>query len=197
MPKRIIGVSSRLITAAKEEFLEKGFTEAVIKDIASKADTSPRAIYTRFANKEDLFCSVVNSVVEEFFNMFHSDKDNFWNKDMGAINSSADYYINYLKFAYDNEDIFLLLLERSVGTRYENFTHMLAEEDIKYVMDKADDNFLDNSGKATELFVKQITYSFYDSLFIPLIKGYTLDEAKGYITIMVDFYNNGLSSLQR
>lgn len=135
--------------------------------------------------------------MEEFFNIFHSDKDDFWNKDRGAVNSSADYYINYLKFAYDNEDIFLMLLEKSAGTRYEKFTNMLAEEDIRYVMDKADDNFLDNSGKAIELFVKQITYSFYDSLFNPLIKGYTLDEAKDYITIMVHFYNNGLRSVRK
>ena len=192
MPKRVIGVSSRLIAVAQKEFLEKGFTNAVIKDIASKADTSPRAIYTRFENKEDLFCKVVGPVVDSFMVMFHADKENYWKQETGTINSSASYYINYLEFAYKNKDIFHILLEKSEGTKYENFTHMLAEEDISYVVKNVPSYYGKQGNKALELFVRQITYSFYDSIFIPFIKGYSLDEAREYVEIMVDFYTKGL-----
>ena len=49
MPKRISGVSARLLECAKSEFLEKGFQDASIREIAKKADTSSRAVYTRFS----------------------------------------------------------------------------------------------------------------------------------------------------
>lgn len=55
MPARISGVSARLLECAKEEFLLKGFQNASIRTIAKKADTSARAVYTRFPDKEGLF----------------------------------------------------------------------------------------------------------------------------------------------
>lgn len=197
MPKRIIGVSSRLIAVAKEEFLQKGFEGAVIKEIAAKADTSPRAIYTRFANKEDLFCCVVNPVVEEFYEQFEFDKEDYWNGNAKTVNSAADYYIRYLEFAYAHREEFLILLTKSKGTKYAHFTQMLAEADIKHVMAKTTEELVEFPGNmvVTELFINQITYAFYDSLFVPFIRGDSLEVAKGYITMMVDFYLNGLSKL--
>lgn len=197
MPKRIIGVSSRLITVAKEEFLQKGFEGAVIKDIAAKADTSPRAIYTRFANKEDLFCSVVNPVVEEFYNQFNIDKEDYWNGNFETVNSAADYYIRYLEFAYEHREEFLIILEKSKGTKFEHFTRTLADSDIKYVMAKTSEGVVEipNNIVATELFIKQIAYAFYDSLFMPVIRGDSIEVAREYITMMVEFYLSGLSKL--
>ena len=74
MPTRIIGVSKRLIEVAKKEFLEKGFEGASIRIIAHEAETSPRAIYTRFENKEELFAAVVEPVYSDFIKMFNEDK---------------------------------------------------------------------------------------------------------------------------
>lgn len=197
MPKRIIGVSSRLITAAKEEFLQKGFEGAVIKDIAAKADTSPRAIYTRFANKEDLFCSIVNPVVEKFYSQFNSDKNEYWNGSVSIISSSVDYYIRYLEFAYEHRDEFVILLEKSKGTKFEHFTQTLADSDIRHAMNKTNEGVveLQNNPAATELFIKQITYAFYDSLFMPVIRGDSIEVAKEYVTMMVEFYVSGLLKL--
>lgn len=41
--KRITGVSERLLECARDEFLDKGFQSASIRDIAKKANTSARA----------------------------------------------------------------------------------------------------------------------------------------------------------
>ena len=40
MAKQIEGVSERILACAKEEFLEKGFSEASLRSIAAKADTT-------------------------------------------------------------------------------------------------------------------------------------------------------------
>ena len=46
MPSRIKGISAKLIEAAREEFFMNGYEAASIRDIAAKAETSPRAVYT-------------------------------------------------------------------------------------------------------------------------------------------------------
>ena len=53
MPRRIEGVTEKLIDAARQEFLDKGFEGASIRTIAAAAETSPRAVYTRFENNDE------------------------------------------------------------------------------------------------------------------------------------------------
>lgn len=55
MAKQIEGVSERILACAKEEFLEKGFSEASLRSIAAKADTTTGSIYSRYGGKEELF----------------------------------------------------------------------------------------------------------------------------------------------
>ncbi len=71
MPQRIIGVSKRLIETAGEEFLKNGFENSSVRTIAEKAQTSPRAIYTRFENKEALFQA---AQLSGYTNMSHFSK---------------------------------------------------------------------------------------------------------------------------
>ena len=78
MPVRIKGVPAKLIEAAREEFFDKGFKSASIRDISSKAETSPRAVYTRFKNKEELFAAVVQPVLDSFCDQFMADKEEYW-----------------------------------------------------------------------------------------------------------------------
>ena len=55
MAKQIEGVSEKIIAAAKQEFLEKGYVDASLRTIASAAGTSTNSIYVRFGDKEGLF----------------------------------------------------------------------------------------------------------------------------------------------
>ena len=197
MPRRIIGVSERLLVVAKEEFLNKGFEGASIKEIASKADTSPRAIYTRFANKEDLFCRVIEPVVLEFKRMFWEDKEYYYSGKSEAGRTPSDFYIKYINYAYEHKDEFILLLTKASGTRYEHFVRELAEADCKRVKEVISEGkvSIKNDLKVAELFMRQISYAFYDNLFVPVIMGYSQKEAKEYVAMMVDFYMKGINSI--
>ena len=55
MAKQIAGVSARILTAAKAEFLDKGYPDASLRAIAAAADTSTNSIYVRFGDQEGLF----------------------------------------------------------------------------------------------------------------------------------------------
>lgn len=55
MAKQIEGVAERILTAAEQEFLEKGYVDASLRTIATAANTSTNSIYVRFGDKEGLF----------------------------------------------------------------------------------------------------------------------------------------------
>ena len=46
MAKQIEGVSERILACAKQEFPEKGYTDASLRSIAAAAGTSTNSIYT-------------------------------------------------------------------------------------------------------------------------------------------------------
>ncbi len=198
MPTRIIGVSKRLIEVAKKEFLEKGFEGASIRRIAREAETSPRAVYTRFENKEELFAAVVEPVYSDFIKMFNEDKIIYWNmaRNKDFSKNPEEYYLRYLYYAYAHKDQFVLILQKSKGTRFEHFTQELSEIDLTELNRQLPEILEDfkkfQKDKSTQLFLSTITYSFYNALFAPLIEGVDLDVAKSYITKLTQFYNDGI-----
>lgn len=55
MRQETVGVTENLLKSATEEFLEKGFMKASLRNISAKSEVSTNSIYTRFKDKEGLF----------------------------------------------------------------------------------------------------------------------------------------------
>ena len=77
MTKPIEGVSERILVCAREEFLEKGYSEASLRTIAAKADTTTGSIYSRFGDKEGLFCAIVEPAAEGLTQIFLKTQEAF------------------------------------------------------------------------------------------------------------------------
>lgn len=210
MPQRIIGVTKKLIEAAGQEFLKNGFEGASVRTIAQKAQTSPRAIYTRFENKEALFEAVINPAYSDFMELFKNDKIIYWeNAEKGTLpEKPEEYYIKYLDFAYKHKKQFRLLLTCAKGSRFENFTDKLTQMDLYYLQthlprvlnnqNNLSSDLLKNWGiseSSRKLFFESITYSFYQNLFIPFIKEMPYEDAKDYIIKLTQFYSAGISKM--
>ena len=65
MAKQIEGVYENVLRCARQEFLEKGFALASLRDIAKAAGTSTGSIYTRFTDKAGLFRALVEPAAGE------------------------------------------------------------------------------------------------------------------------------------
>jgi AcrR family transcriptional regulator len=52
---------NQIIKTARKEFIKSGIRNASIKDIARKAELSPRTIYTYFNNKQELYVAILLS----------------------------------------------------------------------------------------------------------------------------------------
>ena len=60
MPKDKTLSHERIRKAAKEEFLEKGFRNASMRDIGRKAGLTPSALYRHYPSKEAMFNSLLD-----------------------------------------------------------------------------------------------------------------------------------------
>ncbi len=56
-------IDPRLLVSAETEFLKKGFLKAELKTICENADITTGAVYKRYKGKEDLFCVIVEDIV--------------------------------------------------------------------------------------------------------------------------------------
>ena len=64
MASRIEGFDEKILSCAKEEFLEKGFMKASLRNISAKSEVSTNSIYTRFKDKEGLFSTIVKETAD-------------------------------------------------------------------------------------------------------------------------------------
>ena len=58
-------IDPRLLSAAKEEFLKKGYKMASLAEICGAAGVTTGALYKRYEGKEDLFSALVEDTVRE------------------------------------------------------------------------------------------------------------------------------------
>lgn len=63
----------RILSAAKTEFLEKGFKSASLRNIVKDAGVTTGAFYGYFASKEELFDALVREKYEVFMGMYRGD----------------------------------------------------------------------------------------------------------------------------
>ncbi|MGJ4889945.1 TetR/AcrR family transcriptional regulator [Bradyrhizobium sp. HKCCYLRH3099] len=69
-PKALAGnIEERILDAAREVFLERGFDGTSIDEIAERAPASKPTIYARYAGKPALFAAIVERSIEEVMNL--------------------------------------------------------------------------------------------------------------------------------
>lgn len=71
MPRDGTETYEKILPAAKEEFLEKGFEQASMREIASRAGISAAGIYRHFKDKEELFARVVQPAIDALMSWYN------------------------------------------------------------------------------------------------------------------------------
>jgi len=115
-----------LIEEAKKEFLEKGYNKASLRNICARAGVTTGALYFFFKNKEDLFAEIVDGPLKGLKELIirHFTEDEKVMKGIGSVDEiyqdhsmESDMFIEYI---YNYRDSFILLLNSSENTVYEN-----------------------------------------------------------------------------
>lgn len=138
---------NKLLISAREEFIEKGYLKASLRNICKNAGVTTGALYFFFQDKEDLFDAVVSKAVNGIWQImqshFQDESDmveegtllSFPKKDTQEDFDTAGMVIHHM-YLY-REDV-LLLLTQSQGTKYENIADRFIETAEKHYRKMAD-----------------------------------------------------------
>ena len=125
----------RIRQAALEEFSEKGFLGASLRQIVKNAGVTTGAFYGYFSSKEALFAAIVEPHAAALMGRFMEAQTGFAElpekeqpEHMGeASGNYVDWMVDYI--CRHREPVKLLLC-RAEGTSYEHFIHNMVEVEV-------------------------------------------------------------------
>lgn len=125
----------RIQQAALDEFLEKGFLGASLRQIVKHAGVTTGAFYGYFSSKEALFASIVEPHAKALMGKFMEAQISFGElpaeKQQEHIGVESGSYIHWMvDYICRNREPVKLLLCGAEGTSYENFVHNMVEVEV-------------------------------------------------------------------
>lgn len=207
MANRVEGVTEKLLECAMQEFLENGYNGASMRTIAENAGTTPRSIYTRYEDKEGLFCALVDAPAKELTDFFELHMRQYSQRpieeqrelfhDEEFENEHKGYMQSIIDLMYDNYDAFKLLICCAEGTRYGSFIEDIAELDERYTLKYIEDtgNDVISSGRAGRLLIHQLCSSYMYGFFEVIRHDMSKEEAQVHTAQLQSFFSHGWDKL--
>ncbi|MGI5172634.1 TetR/AcrR family transcriptional regulator [Treponema sp. OMZ 840] len=124
-----LNTEAKILFAAKEEFLNKGFAGTSVRTIAEKAGLTTGALYNKFKDKDAIFAALIGNVFDEFLKILKESHDGSSEKGFYSIKTtdislitelSRERFIRMVDFFYDNYDEMKLIICSSKGSSYEH-----------------------------------------------------------------------------
>ena len=191
---------NRIVPAATQEFLEKGFQNASTRAIAARAGITSGGLYRHFRDKEDMFAALVEPALQEMRQWM----DAHMARGYGGAESGnyeamwQDTEIDMIReVVYPNLDAFRLILCCAQGTRYEHFVDDLVQEHQRVMLDVFEK--LRKQGvpvrdiSEEELHILMSAYT--TAMFEPVIHNYPLEKAMHYLKTIEQFFMPGWHDL--
>ena len=125
-----------ILSAAIQEFLEKGFTSASLRNIAKKAGVTTGALYGYYDSKEDLFEALVGEHYNFLLERFCKAQKEFAEippeeQPNNLTSTSGECMYEMLLYAYEHLNEFKLILCCSEGTRFSKLIDEMVEIETK------------------------------------------------------------------
>lgn len=117
-------LDERILLAAKQEFLEKGFRDSSLRRIAERAGLTTGALYTRYAGKDELFASVVQVIpdaVEVAFSGLRGEYESAWESTSALERAMELESGKLLEILFEHYDEARLILCKSEGSTAAGF----------------------------------------------------------------------------
>ena len=188
----------RIQKAALEEFSEKGFLGASLRQIVKNAGVTTGAFYGYFSSKEALFASLVEPHAAALMGRFMEAQTSFADlaeeeqpKHMGE--ASGDYVDWMVDYICQHREPVKLLLCRAEGTPYEHFAHNMVEIEVestlKYmeVLRRLGKDIPDLSPSLCHI----IASGMFNGLFEIVVHDMPREQARLYVAQFRAFYTAG------
>ena len=200
--KKSIITRETILQAGKTEFLEKGYKDANVRQIASRAGVTTGAIYSYFTDKKAIFEALVEPVAGDFMNRFEKALNSFTllpNDDqIKEVHGYCDYELGgILHHIYNHFDCFRLITCCSSGTPYENYIDRLvdleAEATVRFI-----DVLKQQGYQPPELsfnLIHILSNAYFSTVFEAVAHNMDKQEADAYVEHITTFFTAGWDSL--
>ena len=185
-------------SAAMQEFLEKDFQSASLRNIVKKAGVTTGAFYGYYASKESLFEALVRQPYEHFMALFRQAQQDFSHipqeeqpEHLGDISGAC--MDEMLLYAYQHLEVFKLILCHSEGTRFSNLIDEMVEIELKGTHDYL--AVLEKLGRPAPPIDEHLEHvlitGMFNTFFELIIHEMPLEKAQHYLKEMRAFYTAG------
>lgn len=187
------------MTAAKEEFLERGFEKASMRSIADRCGMTAAGIYRHCRDKEDLFYQLVSPAEERLKewakeHMLRYEEPVKKKRKITWQDSNIDMM---RELVYPNMEDYHLLVARSKGSRYENFLHDMTEtaqeKFLSYFKEMRDAGYPVPDIPSPQLHL--LLTAYITALFEPVVHNYSYEEAVAALGTLEKFFLPGWKQL--
>ena len=183
-----------ILSAAMQEFLEKGFKSASLRNIVKTAGVTTGALYGYYDSKEDLFEALVGKHYNFLLDCFRKAQKEFAEippeeQPDNLTSTSGECMYEMLLYAYEHLNEFKLILCCSEGTRFSK----LIDEMVEIETNATHDYFkvLERLGRPVPSIDKRLEHilitGMFNTFFELIIHEMPLEEAKHYLKEMRAF----------
>ncbi|MDD4844591.1 MAG: TetR/AcrR family transcriptional regulator [Anaerotignum sp.] len=176
-------VRLQILQAAENLFCEKGFLETTTRSIAKEAGISVSNLYLYYENKEMLFYAVADPIFYEFVTGFQKLMEHEDQQD--ELNKNISFVIG--KMIAASKGRFLLIFEKSKGSKYEGFQGEIISRVQKHIMAQMNVRIIDKP-LLSEIFARNLIEGI-----VAVVKAHRneahLQENLQHLT---DFYAEGI-----
>lgn len=151
-------IRENILKAALQEFFDKGYKTAAMRNIAKQAKIPTGLIYSYYENKEALFDAVLRPVLYDWERVLTAEGENESHHTDSEIYGLSKAEIECILNLFDHRQEFIILIDKSDGTKYENEKELFIK-DIEEHLNKHRNDDMDD-----EVFLHIIANNFVDGL---------------------------------
>ena len=198
MDERSLDTLNKIQQIAMEEFAEKGFLGASLRQIVKKAGVTTGAFYGYFSSKEALFNAIVEPHAAALMGRYMEAQTTFAElpeeEQPSHMGLESSEYIHWMvDYICRHREPVKLLLCRSEGTGYEHFVHNMVEVEVEYTIRYME--VLRHLGQDIPELDEQMCHiiasGMFNGLFEIVIHDMPRDRALHYVDQLRDFYTAG------
>lgn len=190
-------MKERILEVARTEFINKGFSEASMRNIASEIGITATALYRHYSNKEEIFEAVVAPAVNDWERLCDSETRRQTsigrNDGLEAMWGNDAQSVIIVDMIYKRFDEQKLLFFGSKGTKYEDYLHQIVtrvqKETLKF-MDELKESGI-SVNEVDEKTMHLLLSAQYTAMLEMVRHDYTYDEALKYTETVNRFYSEG------
>lgn len=187
-----------LLEEGKREFLEKGFQGTSMRSIAGALGVTTGAIYRYYADKEDLFDTLVKDAADELVGKYRNVQQQFAEMPIGEQLSGLPQISDegqewMLECIYDHFDAFKLIACSAVGTKYEHYIDTLVEIEAnssRVLIDRMEEEGILKHNMDDEL-IHIVSNTLFSGMFETVRHDMPKEKARDYFVSLKEFYAAG------